>query len=208
MNRQRGSGKAYAGLGRQASLVIAGLVLALLIAPGMAQARKGDVRTGLFVGSTRYFLEGDTTVGTTFGLMLSYEVVESLELRLAGSYAATEGTHTLDGVDYPLSARTTTARLGTTYFFNRAPSALVVFFAGGGVSMLNYTIDHTYPNSPVNQISGTAPGGYLHMGAELKLTKAVTLIPVYEYQGHVLNTDAGGSAIYSTGFLLTLRISG
>ena len=182
--------------------------LALLSVPGIAQARKGDTRSGLFVGSTRYFLEGDTTVGTTFGLMLSYEVVEDLELRLAGSYAATEGTHTQDGFAYPLSARTTTVRLGTTYFFNRSPSALVVAFVGGGVSMLSYSIDHTYPGSPVNQISGTAPGGYLHMGAELKLTKSMTLIPVYEYQAHVLSRDAGGMAIYSTGFLLTLRISG
>ncbi|MDH4249429.1 MAG: hypothetical protein OEW39_16610, partial [Deltaproteobacteria bacterium] len=153
-------------------------------------------------------LKGDTTVGTTFGLMLSYEMVEALELRLTGSYAATEGTHKENGVAYPLSARTTTVRLGTTYFFNRSPTSMAIFFAGGGLSAVNYTIDHTYPGSQVNLISGTAPGGFLHMGVDLRLTRNITLIPVYEYQAHVLSTDAGGVSLYSTGFLLSLRISG
>ena len=183
------------------------LLLGGLVVATPAEAKKGDFHTGFFIGNTRYFVGADSTTGATFGLQFTWEVIQDLELRLVGAYAATGGTHTEAGTDYPLNVESTIGRLGTQYLFNRGPRTVVSFFAGGGLALMDYTLDHTYPGSTVNQVSGVAPGGYLNMGAEIKLTQDMTLLPTYEYQVIQLKSGVDGLMLYSTGFLLTLRLS-
>ncbi|MDH5752251.1 MAG: porin family protein [Deltaproteobacteria bacterium] len=185
------------------------LLLAVMLSPAPAQAKKGDRRSGMFLGSTRYLVGEDQTYGTTFGVLLGYEFIDNLELRATGSYAATSGTKNVDGVDYDLNMNTTIFRLGLTGYFNRHPSSAIYFFAGGGVGYMNYKIDYTYPTSTVNESSGSVPGGYLHMGMDLIMTRNLTIIPMYEYQGYRITTESGEEMnVYSTGFVISIRLSG
>jgi Outer membrane protein beta-barrel domain len=186
------------------------LIAALLCGAAPAAARQGDSRAGLFIGTTTQSVDQYTTFGTTFGGQYGYEFQDDLLWTLGGSFASTEGTAIVNTPSGPmqvdLRARTAAFQTGLLTYFNRQPSSLVIPFAGGGISFLNYSLE--YPNTVIGTTSGTGPGAYVSLGVELRLTSSLTLIPELGLQVHTIKTQSGDrKGLLSGGLIFTLRIS-
>ena len=189
-------------------------LLALLVCVGAtpALARKGDARAGLFIGTTTSSVSGYTTFGTAFGGSYGYEFQDDLEWTFGGTFASTEGNTTVTDAsganphEVTLTAKTAAVRTGLVAYFGRSLEGAVVPYVGGGLSFLNY--DLTYPETSVGTTSGTGPGAYVQAGVELRLTRAVTLIPQLGLQVHTIKTESGDrTGLVSGGLVFTIRIS-
>jgi len=188
---------------------LAGLVLvaALLMAPVTAEAMQGDSRTTLYVGTTRFQAPDASTYGTTFGLSWGYEVIDDLVWGIGIATTNTDGSVIVGRESRLISAQTTTEQTGLTYYFNRSPTSLVVPFIGGGVSVMQYEIDYSFPGSYLGRTSGTGGGGFALAGVELWMTRSITLIMQYQAAAHEIKTQSGKTAqLDSGGLLLSLRI--
>ena len=69
----------------------ASIALALLGTAGVAEARKGDTRTTIFIGQTTYTDGTATTIGTSVGVRWALEFADDLLWTIGGDYTATEG---------------------------------------------------------------------------------------------------------------------
>jgi len=193
--------------GWQALTAIA-LLLMTCWMPGAAQAREGDSRTTLYVGTAAFNTTDATTFGTTFGVRYGLEIQDNLIWATGVSYTATSGERTVDDTTYDISANTSTLRSGLTYLFQLGPDSNLLPFAGGGVSLSSYTIDYEFPDSELGQTSGTAPGVYGLGGLEWRLGRNSTFIIEYVASVLVVEKETGGSApLADSGFLLSLRLN-
>jgi hypothetical protein len=187
------------------------LCAALSGAAAPAGAREGDARAGLFIGTTTYALDSYTTYGTTFGGSYGYEFQNDLMWTLGGAFSSTNGEATVqDAMGNPqvvdLKANSAAFQTGLVAFFNRSRGSLVVPYVGAGLSFLNYDI--SFPGTTIGTTSGTGPGAYAQAGIELRLTRAITLIPQLGLQVHTIKTESGDSkGLLSGGLVFTIRIS-
>ncbi|MEE8554860.1 MAG: outer membrane beta-barrel protein, partial [bacterium] len=117
----------------------ASIALALLGTAGVAEARKGDTRTTIFIGQTTYTDGTATTIGTSVGVRWGLGFADDLLWTIGGDYTATEGEHESSEIE----ARTTTVRTGLLYLFNNEPQSAIVPFVGAGLSVIQYDIDYT-----------------------------------------------------------------
>ncbi len=170
-------------------------------------AAVGDTRAGIYVGTTTFTAGGGTTTGVTFGGTYGWEIFSDLVLEFGVAFSATDGTETAGGVDYDISTNTTEMRAGLTRYFNRGSSSVIIPFAGGGLSLLNYEIDHT--GLELGKTSGTGPGAYAMGGVQVRLSRRMTLILRLGGQVHQLTSETGESVnAVSGGLSFSLRISG
>lgn len=179
----------------------------LLVAAGSAQARVGDTRTTIFVGTTTFSDGEETSSGTTVGAVWALEFQEDLEWTVGGSYAATQGEADTDGGTTDISTTTTRVDTGLRALFNREPGSNLVAFVGGGVSLLSYDIDYDYPDSEVGDTSGVGPGLFASVGAEIRLTRRVWFIPSLDYSVFRIETEDGDAfTATSSGLTVSIRI--
>jgi Outer membrane protein beta-barrel domain len=176
--------------------------LATLASAPPAWARKGDSRAGLYVGTTTFVVGDTTTSGVDFGGSYGWEFEDNLLWTLGGSFASVAG----DSGGVPLNAKTAAFETGLLAFFNRTPSSTVVWFMGGGLSVMNY--DFEFPGTTIGTTSGTAPGAYAMFGAEIRLSREITFIPHFAVQVHSIETQSGATqGLLSGGLVFALRIS-
>ena len=186
----------------------ASIALAFLGTAGVAEARKGDTRTTIFIGQTTYTDGTATTIGTSVGVRWGLEFADDLLWTIGGDYSATEGQRTENNQTFDIEARTTTVRTGLTYLFNNEPQSAIIPFVGAGLSVIQYDIDYTYPGSEVDETSGFGPGPFALGGAEIRLTRNIHFIPQYVYSAHIIETEDGDSfTLISQGLVLALRIA-
>lgn len=193
-------------VGAAASALLLALALVLPAAP--AQARKGDSRAGLFVGTTTFTVEDYRTFGTQFGGFYGTEVADDLLWSFGGTFTSTNGQATVDVAGTPtvvdLRATTSAVRTGLAAYFNRG--GVVIPYVGGGLSYMNY--DLQYPNTTIGTTSGTAPGAYANVGVEFRASRSITVIPQFGIEVHSIRTETGQTkGLLSGGLVLTVRIS-
>ena len=187
--------------------LVAGLVL-IIATSGTAEARKGDTRSLLYVGTASFVTEDANTYGTTVGVHWGREIEDGLQWNIAGSYTATSGEKVVDNRTYELEAQTATAQSGLTWFFGDTRNSDFLPFAGAGLSVISYDIDYTFPDSTVGKTSGVGPGAFGHFGAEINIGRSFSFIPQYQASAHTITTEDGGSyTLFQAGLLLALRVS-
>lgn len=170
-------------------------------------AAVGDTRAGIYVGTTTFTAGGGTTSGVTFGGNYGWEFISDLVLDFGLAFSATDGTETVSDVEYDLTTSTTEMRIGLTRYFNQGSSSLIIPFAGGGLSLLNYDIDHT--GLELGKTSGTGPGAYVMGGVHFRFSRQITLILRLGGQVHQLKSETGESVnAVSGGLTFSVRISG
>lgn len=188
------------------TVVLAALIVLFPSAP--AQAREGDTRSTLFLGTSAFASTDASTFGTTFGFRFSLEIQNDLLWDTGVSFTSTSGEKTVNDTTFEISANTTTVSTGLTYLFNRGEGSKILPFAGGGVSVASYEIDFDYPDSVLGKTSGTAPGIFGHGGVEFQLGERSTFILQYVASVHSVERESGGSAsLISTGFVLSFRLN-
>ncbi|HKI97481.1 MAG TPA: outer membrane beta-barrel protein [bacterium] len=190
-----------------AKLAAGAMLVAGLLLPTAAQARVGDARAGLFVGTTTTSVQNYNTFGVAFGGTYGYEFAQDRVWTIGGTFASTEG-NTTDTTGNPVTLTTSTAEFqtGLVAYFNRNASSVVIPYVGAGLSVLNYSFD--FPGTTVGTTAGTAPGIYGQVGVELRLTRNFTLIPQFGVQVHSIKTQTGATTgLLSGGLVFTLRIT-
>ena len=208
----RGKGRITSGF-RAGTFLAISIVMGVFLAASVAWGAPGDTRATLYIGTTTFTAGGTTTTGTTFGGSLGFELVQDLMLVVGGGFSATDGEKIADDGtgtgaqrSYPVSTTTAEARVGVARFFNR--SGVVIPYVGGGLTFLNYEIDHTYPGSEMGKNSGTAPGVYAMGGLEVRMTRNTTMIFQLGVQTYSLESETGESVGGTSGGLsFSLRIS-
>ena len=155
----------------------ASVAWALLVTAGVAEAREGDTRTTIFIGQTAYSDGTATTIGTSVGVRWALEFVDDLLWTIGGDYSATQGQRTENNQTFDIEARATTVRTGLTYLFNNEPQSAIIPFVGARLTVIQYDIDYTYPNSEVGETSGFGPGVFALGGAEFLFSRNIHFIP-------------------------------
>ena len=175
--------------------------------PQQIQAAKGDSRTALFFGTTRFVVKDDSSFGTTIGGSYSLDLGNELWWNSGVAFGFTDGEATDDaGNTQEIQANTNQYHSGLTLYFN-SKSAFSPF-VGGGLSVLEYTIDYAYEGSEVGETSGVGLGAYSMVGMNINLTRRMTFIPIYQFSAHSIETEDGDPVtIIGGGLQLSLRIS-
>lgn len=189
-------------------LAVAAMMMAI---PSAVMAAKGDVRTGLFVGTTTVTVKNYRTFGTHFGGTFGWEFEKNLLLTAGGSFVSADGEAVVTDSSgnsqlVMLSGTTAAARTGLLVYLNRDPDSIANVFLGGGVSLLSYDFDFT--GTEVGKTSGTAPGFFANLGVEINFTDQLTLILTLGMQAYRIKTETGDSTgLASGGLVFSLRIS-
>lgn len=174
-------------------------------------AAPGDSRAGMFVGTTTVSASDTSTFGTAFGAFWGYEVKQDILLILGGTFSSTDGEEidSSSGLTVFTSAKTAAFHAGGQIYFNNMPDSLLVPFAGGGVSLLNYDVDYPFTNSVLGTTSGITMGVYGDLGLEIWFADSVNLIIKFGLQAYpVKSENRRTEALTSGGLSFALRIKG